>query len=46
VQALIDQRAAARAAKNFAKSDELRKAIDALGWKVKDTAKGQEATPG
>ncbi|MCE0484200.1 MAG: cysteine--tRNA ligase [Methylacidiphilales bacterium] len=42
VQTLIDERAAARQAKNFAKSDELRKAIEALGWKVKDTAKGQE----
>ena len=45
VQALADQRAAARKAKDFAKSDELRKAIDALGWKVKDTPKGQELTP-
>jgi len=46
VQALLDQRAAARKAKDFAKSDELRKAIEALGWKVKDTAKGQELLPG
>ena len=46
VQALLDQRAAARAGKDFAKSDELRKAIEALGWKVKDTAKGQELLPG
>jgi cysteinyl-tRNA synthetase len=46
VQALLDQRAAARQAKDFAKSDELRKAIEALGWKVKDTAKGQELLPG
>ncbi len=46
VQALLDQRAAARQAKNFAKSDELRKAIEALGWKVKDTAKGQELSQG
>jgi cysteinyl-tRNA synthetase len=46
VQALTDERAAARQAKNFAKSDELRKAIEALGWKVKDTAKGQELSPG
>src|SRR6202453_4852952 len=45
VQALVDQRAEARKAKDFAKSDELRKAIDALGWKVKDTAKGQELSP-
>jgi cysteinyl-tRNA synthetase len=46
VQALLDQRAAARQAKDFSKSDELRKAIEALGWKVKDTAKGQELSPG
>jgi cysteinyl-tRNA synthetase len=46
VQTLLDQRATARQAKDFAKSDELRKAIEALGWKVKDTAKGQELSPG
>jgi cysteinyl-tRNA synthetase len=46
VQTLVDQRAEARKAKDFAKSDELRKAIEALGWKVKDTAKGQELSPG
>jgi cysteinyl-tRNA synthetase len=46
VQKLLDERAAARKAKDFAKSDELRKAIEALGWKVKDTAKGQEVTKG
>jgi cysteinyl-tRNA synthetase len=46
VQALLDQRADARKAKDFAKSDELRKAIETLGWKVKDTAKGQELLPG
>ncbi len=45
VQALADQRAEARKAKNFAQSDELRKAIEALHWKVKDTAKGQELSP-
>jgi cysteinyl-tRNA synthetase len=44
VQALADQRGEARKSKNFAKSDELRKAIETLGWKVKDTAKGQELT--
>lgn len=46
VQTLLDQRAEARKAKNFAKSDELRQAIEVLGWKVKDTAKGQELLPG
>jgi cysteinyl-tRNA synthetase len=42
VQALIDQRAAARQAKDFSQSDTLRKQIESLGWKVKDTPKGQE----
>jgi cysteinyl-tRNA synthetase len=46
VQTLLDQRAEARKARNFAKSDELRQAIESLGWKVKDTAKGQELLPG
>ena len=44
VEALLDQRAAARKAKDFAQSDALRKQIEALGWKVKDSAKGQEVT--
>jgi cysteinyl-tRNA synthetase len=46
VQALLDRRAASRKAKDFAQSDALRKEIEALGWRVKDTAKGQELTPG
>jgi cysteinyl-tRNA synthetase len=46
IQKLLDDRAAARKGKDFAKSDELRKQIEALGWKVKDTAKGQELLPG
>ena len=46
VQALVDQRAAARKEKDFVRSDELRKAIEALGWRVKDTAKGQELSRG
>jgi cysteinyl-tRNA synthetase len=45
IQTLLDQRAAARKAKDFAQSDELRKAIEDIGWKVKDTAKGQELSP-
>jgi cysteinyl-tRNA synthetase len=45
VQSLADQRAAARKAKDFAASDTLRKQIETLGWKVKDTPKGQELTP-
>ena len=42
LEALLAQRAASRKAKDFAQSDSLRKQIEALGWKVKDTAKGQE----
>jgi cysteinyl-tRNA synthetase len=45
VQALIVQRADARKAKDFARSDALRGQIEALRWKVKDTAKGQEVSP-
>ena len=41
VQALLDERAAARQAKNWAESDRLRDAIAALGWTVKDTKDGQ-----
>lgn len=44
VQALLDQRAAARAAKDFATSDRLRGEIEALGWIVKDTKEGQKLT--
>ncbi len=44
VQALVDARAAARAAKNWALSDELRAKIDAAGWFVKDSKDGQTVT--
>lgn len=40
VKTLVDERSAARAAKDFAKSDELRAKIDALGYKVIDTKDG------
>jgi cysteinyl-tRNA synthetase len=46
VQALVEKRAVARKAKDFAASDSLRKEMEALGWRVKDTAKGQELTGG
>jgi cysteinyl-tRNA synthetase len=45
VQALVEQRAAARKAKDFAQSDALRKQIEALGWKVKDVKERQELAP-
>ncbi len=41
VQALVEERAAARAAKNFAESDRLRDAILERGFSVKDGDKGQ-----
>ena len=44
VQALLDERAAARAAKNWAESDRLRDAIAAAGWTVKDSKDGQTVT--
>ena len=40
-QALLDERAAARAAKDFAGSDRLRDALAAKGILVKDTKAGQ-----
>ena len=43
-QALLEQRAAARAAKNWAQSDALRQKIAELGWSVKDTKDGQKVT--
>ena len=44
VQALLDQRAAARKAKNWAESDRLRDEIAAKGWMVKDSKEGQTCT--
>ncbi len=41
VQAVLDGRAAARAAKKWAESDRLREAIAAAGWLVKDSKEGQ-----
>ncbi len=45
VAALVGQREAARAAKNWAESDRLRGEIAALGWNVKDTKDGPKVTP-
>jgi len=44
IQALLDERAAARAAKNWAESDRLRDAIAAAGWLVKDSKQGQSVS--
>lgn len=44
VQALVEERQRARADKNWARSDELRDAIAAKGWHLKDTKLGPELT--
>ncbi len=44
VQILVDERNAARANKNWAKSDELRKQLEAMGYEVKDTKDGTQIT--
>jgi cysteinyl-tRNA synthetase len=46
VEVLVAARAAAREAKEWRKSDELRDLIAALGWTVKDTKDGQKLTKG
>ena len=43
IAALMQARAAARSEKNFAESDRLRKAIEELGWLVKDGKDGAKA---
>ena len=45
VSQLVKEREAARAAKDFKRSDELRAAIDALGYEVKDTKAGMVVMP-
>ena len=44
IQSLLDERAAARAEKNWGKSDELRDKLKDLGYIVKDTKQGQQLT--
>ena len=43
VQTLLEERARARGAKDYKKSDELRDAVARLGYVVKDTPQGQKA---
>jgi cysteinyl-tRNA synthetase len=45
VVALAEERVAARAARDFARADELREAIAAAGWTVRDGPDGYELTP-
>ena len=40
IQALADERQAARKTKDFARADALRQQINDLGWTVEDTPKG------
>ncbi|MDR3689782.1 MAG: cysteine--tRNA ligase [Fimbriimonas sp.] len=40
IQALIDERAAAKKAKNFARADEIRKELDAEGIELRDSPEG------
>ena len=42
---LAEQREHARAERDFAAADELREAIAALGWEVRDGAQGFELLP-
>ena len=44
VMALVEERKAARKAKDFAKADELRDKITSLGYAVKETRQGTEIT--
>jgi cysteinyl-tRNA synthetase len=41
---MVEERASARRAKNWRKSDELRKALKARGWEIRDTKDGQLVT--
>jgi cysteinyl-tRNA synthetase len=43
VQSLLDERAQARANKNWAESDRIRDALRDMGWEVRDSAVGQKA---
>jgi cysteinyl-tRNA synthetase len=45
VLALVEEREAARACRDWSTSDELRDRIAALGWQVRDTASGPELVP-
>jgi len=45
VQALVDERDEARAAKDFARSDEIRDRLTEMGWEVMDTDAGTRVRP-
>ena len=45
VQLLVDQRAAARAGKEWKESDRVRDVLAEMGWTVRDTPEGQKVSP-
>jgi cysteinyl-tRNA synthetase len=45
VRRLVEERQAARKAKNFKRSDEIRDQLSRLGWNVEDTPQGPRAKP-
>jgi cysteinyl-tRNA synthetase len=45
VQALVTERDEARRAKDFARSDEIRNQLTAMGWEVMDTPEGTKVRP-
>jgi cysteinyl-tRNA synthetase len=44
-EALLAERQEARAAKDFARADEIREQLAALGWEVRDGAEGARLVP-
>jgi cysteinyl-tRNA synthetase len=46
IEELAEARRLARVAKNWQKSDELRRELNARGWEVRDTKDGQKITRG
>ena len=45
VMALVAEREAARARRDWAAADDLRKHVQALGWQIRDTSQGPNVTP-
>lgn len=45
VAALVEERAAAKKAKDFARADAIRARLTEMGWSVVDTAQGPQVTP-
>jgi cysteinyl-tRNA synthetase len=44
-EALLEEREQARAAKDFARADEIRDELVTLGWEVRDSAEGAKLVP-